>query len=51
MHLNKSIQIIFKGKVSKMGNRYHIYIPRAWYKEVEEIRKRGKKVLVYIIPE
>ena len=30
----------FRGKVSKMGEKYHIYIPRAYHKDAKALENK-----------
>ncbi|ADM28758.1 hypothetical protein Igag_1966 [Ignisphaera aggregans DSM 17230] len=43
-----SRSISFKANPIKAKDRYYVYIPKAWANEIEEAKKRGKKLIVTI---
>jgi len=40
--------ITFKATPIRSKDRYYVYIPKSWTSEIEEAKKRGKKLIVTI---
>lgn len=46
--IRMSRSISFKASPIKAKDRYYVYIPKSWTREVEEEKKKGKKLIVTI---
>ena len=41
-------RIVFKANPIRSRDRFYVYIPKVWTKEIENVRRQGKKLIVTI---
>ena len=44
--ITKGYNMKFRGKVTRMGKKYHIYIPQAWRKEAKALENKIAEIEV-----